>query len=470
MKESELVIIGAGPGGLAAAIEAVRAGVNVTVLDENPKVGGQIYRQFDKGFKVKSPEILGREYGRGEEFLRDFSSLGDNVQYLNEAMVWGIFGSDNLSFEHNNKSSSLGFKKLIVAAGAYDRPVPFPGWTLPGVFTAGGAQRLIKMQRVLPGEKILLAGTGPMQLVLAEQILNAGGKIEGILEAGRIKYGLKSIAGIFGNWDLLADAWHYWRCIRRAGVPLWRNHIILEARGEAQVEEAVIAEVDRNWRPKPNTRRTLKVDTICSGYGFVPSSEITKLAGCDHMYEPHLGGWVPVRGKNMETTVPGIYAVGDGAGVAGSKVAINEGRIAGISIAHALGYIPAEDARGRIMPIQKGLKRINRLRKVLDEISRPRPGLYELARNDTVICRCEEVTFEAIQEAIKEDTNNDINDIKRMTRIGMGRCQGRMCMPVLLEIMGRHQGPNFAGYGSLRPRPPVKPVSLEVLAGNPEQE
>jgi NADPH-dependent 2,4-dienoyl-CoA reductase/sulfur reductase-like enzyme len=184
LNESEFVIIGGGPGGVAAAIEAVKAGVKVTLLDENERLGGQCFRQFAKGFKVADPDALGPDYEEGQELLHQFSLMKDKIRYLNNALVWGIFKDRTLALARNGTSSSLSFKHLLAATGAYDRPVPFPGWTLPGVFTAGGAQKLVKLERVLPGENILLAGTGPLQLVLADQILKAGGKIKAILEAG----------------------------------------------------------------------------------------------------------------------------------------------------------------------------------------------------------------------------------------------------------------------------------------------
>lgn len=464
MQVSQLVVIGAGPGGIAAVTEAAKAGVRVTLLDENPKAGGQIYRQFDAGLRVTDPERLGRDYDRGRALLREFGMLAEKVEYLSEAMIWGLFDNNNLAFQHNGASQRLGFEHLILAAGAYDRPVPFPGWTLPGVFTAGGCQRLVKMQGVLPGEKILLAGTGPLQLVLADQITRAGGKVVAILEAGHIDYSLQSLKGIWGNWELLGDALHYRRSIRKAGVPFLWNHLILEARGDDSVAEAVITEVDKDWRPIPNRRHTLKVDTICLGYGFVPSVELSLQAGCDHEYLPHLGGWVPVCGEKMETSLPHIYSVGDGSGVAGSKAALLEGRIAGLAVAHSLGYLTHSKVEAQIAHLRKDLRRINRLRRVLDKMSRPRPGLYELACDDTIICRCEEVTYQEIIAAISEDRTNTINDLKRMTRAGMGRCQGRMCVPAVMEILSRRQKTLAWESKSLRPRPPAKPVSLGILS------
>lgn len=470
MKKAELAIIGGGPGGVVAAIEAAKAGVKVILLDENESPGGQIYRQFEKGFKVTDAEVLGGDYEKGLDLLNQFSSLSDKIEYLNNSTVWGIFDNNTLAFARNGASSSIGYKKLLIANGAYDRPVPFPGWTLPGVLTAGGAQKLVKTERILPGKKILLCGTGPLQLVLAHQILKAGGKIEAILEAGHVSNNwLKGLKGIWGNWDYLNEGWKYLRSIQKAGVPLLYNHIILEARGNGQVEEAVFAKVDENWRPRPGTERTAAVDTICLGYGFVPSTELTMLAGCKHRYDRLLGGYIPLRSENMETSVPGIYAVGDGAGVAGSKVAIEEGRIAGTAIAGSLDYISDTDAAKNIKQSGKLLDKYNRLRKVLDEMSMPRPGLYELATDDTVICRCEEVTLKEIKRAMADETKQ-VKDLKRKTRAGMGPCEGRMCGPSLIEIMRNQPNASPEGPGYLNPRPPVKPIALGVLAASAPRE
>ena len=466
MKESEFVVIGGGPGGIAAAIEAAKAGVNVALLDENERLGGQVFRQFEKGFKVADPDALGMDFNEGQELLLQFSSLQDKIRYLNNTLVWGIFKDRTIAVARNGTSSNLSFKHLLVATGAYDRPVPFPGWTLPGVFTAGGAQKLVKSERVLPGENILLAGTGPLQLVLADQILKAGGKIEAILEAANFgKQWLQGLIGIWGNWDFLKEGFRYWRSIQKAGVPLLRSHIIIEARGDEQVEEAVIAKVDKNWRPKLNTARSVKVDTLCLGYGLVSSTELTMLAECEHKYDLRLGGYIPLRKANMETSVPGIYAVGDGAGVAGKKVAIIEGCIAGISAACSLGYLSSTIARERIKPYQKRLNKINRFRKILDDISLPRRGLYELATDDTVICRCEEVTLKQLKAALTDDTIQ-IKDFKRMTRMGMGSCEGRMCGPSAIEMMRHQLNASAEDVGCLKPRPSIKPVALGVLAAN----
>jgi len=467
LKELEMVILGAGPGGLAAAVEAARSGVSVTILDENPKPGGQIFRQFHDGFEVTSPGMLGHDYARGQKLLSEFDTVRHGVELLDNAMVWALSEGNEIAFNRGDASYSVRYKKMVIAAGAYDRPVPFPGWTLPGVFTAGGAQRLVKTQRVLPGENFLLAGTGPLQLALANQIADAGGRVVAIAEAGRIESWFGLIRGALGQWQLLGDAVHYLYGVRKAGIPLWRNHIIVEARGYGQVDEAVVAEADKNWRPKPGTYRTVKVDTLCVGYGFVPSVELTRLAECEHRYEPLLGGWIPVRNDHMETTVPDVYAVGDCTGIAGSLVAIEEGRIAGLAASQRLGHLTTTEAGERMAPSRERLAGLQRLREVLDRISVPRPGLYELAKEDTMVCRCEEITLGEVKAALA-DGATDMKEVKRMTRMGMGNCQGRMCGPAMQEIIARERGLSPDRIGYLNPRPPVRPIPLGVLAGHRE--
>ena len=463
MKEADLAIVGAGPGGLASAIEAARAGVRVMLLDENPAPGGQIYRQRHDSIEVLGSRSLGPDLKRGQKLLAEFDTIQSKVDYIENALVWGIFDDNTLAFVRNGTSHPIRFKKLILSIGAYDRPVPFPGWTLPGVLAAGGAQVLVKGQRVLPGEKILLAGTGPLLLALAYQIIRAGGHVMAILEAGRMQGWRDLGLGLLGQRTLLLDAMRYLWTIRKAGVPLLRKHMILEARGNGQVEEALIAEVDENWRPKPGKERVFSADTVCLGYGFIPSTELTRLAGCSHRYEPLLGGWISERDLLMETSIRGVYAVGDSAGIAGSLAAVEQGRIAGISAARSLGYLSPHEAGRRIGPPRKRLNRLRRLRRALDRISMPRPGLYELAMDDTIVCRCEEITLREIKEAVAEGPT-EMSEIKRITRMGMGLCQGRICGPASQEIIARLTGLPPSSIGHLNPRPPVKPVPLSAFA------
>ena len=463
MREFELVIVGAGPAGIAAAVEAEKAGIGVAVLDEQARPGGQVFRQPPEGLEITGEDTRSRK-SPGAGLLREFEQSRDRFDYCCHTLVWGIFpNSSEVACLHDRKSYSIRYRKLFLAAGAYERPVPFPGWTLPGVMTSGGAQHLIKSQGVLPGENILLAGTGPLQLALASQILAAGGRVAAILEASDIHNWPRLMRAAFGHWGLLSEAARYLLAITKAGIPLLRRHVLIEARGNGEVQEAVIAEVDRDWRYKPGSQKTLKVDAVCVGYGFVPSTELSRLATCEHRFEAESGGWVPVRNACMETSIAGIYCAGDCSGVGGRLVAVEEGRIAGISVAQSLGRLSAQQAARLTQPCLRRLKRMARLRRELDRISLPGPGLHELARSDTPICRCQDVTLGEIQEAIMRGVN-DLNELKRMTRIGMGQCQGRMCGPGLQSILVGRQGapPQVVHY--LNSRPPVRPLPLKSLA------
>ena len=460
-REVELAIVGGGPAGLSAAMEAARAGVQVTLIDEAGQLGGQIYRQLPPTFRVTDPAPLGTEYRRGRTLLDAFA--GHRVEVLRETLVWGIFEDKVLAVATGERAASLRARALVIAIGAYDRPVPFPGWTLPGVFTAGGAQAFVKSQRVLPGRRALLAGTGPLQLVVAAQLAKAGMEVAGVVELSRMEHLWRYAPRVWRHVGMLWEGFDYWRTLRKFGVPILTGHVIVRAEGTDEVRRATIARADDDGRPIPGTERSFDVDTLCIGYGFVPSTELGRLAGCEHRYAPAVGGWIPLfDARTMETTRPGIYVAGDGAGVAGSAVAVEEGRLAGISAARALGRLSADEAEARTAPVRRALASLQEFRSVLDELYAGRPAIAMLATPETVVCRCEEVTRRELDEAIGGGVLT-LNELKAMTRLGMGRCQGRMCGPSAAAVLAAHRHASEEAAGLFTPRPPVRPVPLGVL-------
>ncbi len=459
-----LVIVGGGPAGIAAAIEAARAGVSCTLIDEAPRLGGQIYRQPPREFDVREPQSLGKDFARGQRLREAFGEVSDRVEVLAGTSVLGVWGGREVLYASEGTSERVVAERLILATGAYDRPVPFPGWTLPGVMTAGGAQVLVKTMRVSPGQRALVAGTGPLLLVVANQLHKVGVKVVAVLEAGRVPWSPRAIPKVWGEWGLLKDAWDYWRGLRRAGIPVLFNHTILEAHGQDEVTGASFGPVDpEDWRPLRNKAQRTDVDLVVVGFGFVPDTELTELAGCRHRYVHDVGGWVPERNSVMETTVPGVFAVGDSAGVAGALVAIEEGRIAGTTAAEQLGALTAEEAaRRRAGPLRR-LRSLARVRQVLVEVSRIRPGLCELATEETLVCRCEEVERSDVQTALREGAK-DLQAVKLLTRLGMGPCQGRNCAPSVGMLLCQAIGCTAEAVGRINPRPPIKPVTLGALS------
>ncbi len=327
-RTTEIAIVGAGAAGLTAAIEARRAGAQVTVVDENRSPGGQLFKQLHKFFGSKSHRAGVRGFDIGEQLLAESEDC--SVEVLLDTVCWGMFEGNNLALKCNGHSELLHYRKLILATGASENGLAFPGWTLPGVMGAGAAQTLVNVHRVLPGRRVLTVGTGNVGLIVSYQLLQAGAEVVAIIE------GLPRI----GGYGVHASK------IRRAGVPILTSHTILRAGGVDCVSSATIARVDEDWRPIPGTEQTLEVETVCLAVGLSPMSELAWMAGCQFIYAPSMGGHIPLHNEDMEATVPDIYVAGDIAGVEEASTAMEEGRLAGLAAAEALGYV-SEETRQR---------------------------------------------------------------------------------------------------------------------------
>jgi NADPH-dependent 2,4-dienoyl-CoA reductase/sulfur reductase-like enzyme len=463
MTAAECVVVGGGPAGLAAARTAAHYGVRVLLVDENSELGGQYYRQMPGEFRIDATGGGGTETVEGRRLIDEVRSLP--IELRLGSVAWGVFDQRIVAVATQETTDRIRAETLVLAPGAYDRPVPFPGWTLPGVMTAGGAQNLMKAYGVLPGRRVLIAGSGPLLLVVAHYLLHGGATIAAIAEASPLRALWRYAHRMLPHLNFVQKGYRYRREIGDARVPLLAAHVIRRALGKTEVERAIVAPCDDAWRPLPGREREYEVDAVVVGYGFLSSLELSRLAGCDHRYDSALGGWVPVRDRNLETTVPGIFAAGDGAGVAGAAVALAEGHYAGLNVAHRLGRLSgraysreASRARGRLLHLAG-------FRRVMDEIYRFGAGIHELADKDVVLCRCEEVTVGEALGAIRDGAAH-VNEVKAWTRTGMGRCQGRMCGPALAHLVARDTGRPVAAAGAFTPRPPAKPVPVEALGND----
>ncbi|MDF2548481.1 MAG: pyridine nucleotide-disulfide oxidoreductase [Anaerosolibacter sp.] len=334
MNSFPIVVIGAGPAGLSAAIEAAKAGAKVLVIDENLKPGGQLFKQIHKffGSRVHKAGVRGMDIGR--QLLEETKNLGIEVWLDTE--VCGIDQTKNIwAIRNKDTSVNIRAEKVIVASGATENAVRFPGWTLPGVMGAGAAQTMINTNHVLPGKKILMVGSGNVGVIVSYQLLQAGAEVVGIIEA----------APQLGGYGVHTAK------VRRAGVPFYTAHTIKRAMGDHCVAGAEIVGLDAGWNPIPGTEKVLKIDTICLATGLTPLTELAWIAGCEFTYIPELGGHVPIHDLHMESTVKGIYIAGDISGVEEASTAMEEGRLAGISAAADLGCYTAEEKRKRTLEI-----------------------------------------------------------------------------------------------------------------------
>lgn len=326
MIEKDVVIVGAGPAGLAASIEAAKAGAEVLVVDLNIKPGGQLFKQIHKFFGSSAHKSGTRGIDIGKQLVEEAEKY--NVEIWLRSTVIGLFPGKKVGIEKgldNEKKEmvTIKAKKIIIATGASENVVRFKGWTKPGVMGAGAAQTMVNVNHVKPGQRVVMLGSGNVGLIVSYQLMQAGCDVAALVEA----------APKIGGYAVHAAK------IRRAGVPIYTKHTIIEVKGKERVEEVIIAEVDDNFNPIPGTERSIKADVVAIGAGLKPSTELARLLRCEMTFNPIFGGNIPLHNRNMETSIDGIYVAGDTTGVEEANTALEEGRLAGISAAQTLGYI-----------------------------------------------------------------------------------------------------------------------------------
>lgn len=334
MSNYEVVVIGAGPAGLAASIEAAKTGARVLLIDENNKPGGQLFKQIHKFFGSREHKAGVRGINIGTQLLGETSKLGIDVMLNTE--VCGLKSDKTLwVVEDKNVSREIKAETVIIATGAFENSVQFDGWELPGVMGAGAAQTMINLNRVLPGDKVLMLGSGNVGVIVSYQLLQAGADVVGIVEA----------APSLGGYGVHTAK------VARAGVPFFTNHTIKKAYGTDRIESVELVELDSNWNQIYGTEKHFQVDTICLAVGLTPMTELAFLAGCEFHFVGGLGGYIPVHDSYMRTTVEGIYVAGDIAGIEEASTAMEEGRLAGISAAFYLGHMNEDDANSELTQI-----------------------------------------------------------------------------------------------------------------------
>ncbi|MBW1711647.1 MAG: FAD-dependent oxidoreductase [Deltaproteobacteria bacterium] len=456
----EVVVVGLGPAGLAAAVELAKAGVRVALVDENPAPGGQVYRQNPPEFRLTDSRFLDFRHRAGQALIDSFNSIRDQVEVLTETLAWGLFDDAGLALQKNNRLDLLEFDKLILAEGAMERSVPFPGWTLPGVMTAGGLQRLLVNQGLLPGKRFVLAGASPLLITVAASLIRAGGQLAALCEATSFWENLKLVPAMIRQGHLFRETASCLSAVWKKRVPVLRGQAIVAARGDERVREVTVARLDDDWQPVPGSEKNLEADIVAVSYGFLPLARLTRLAGCQQVYDPVQKSWRPQVDQFMLTSEPNVYAAGDSAGIGGADLAELEGRIAAVHAARDLGRLKAGEAEAKLAGLFEKKNSLARWSRSLDRVFQLRPGLFEIITGETVVCRCEQVRAEEVFRGLDLGYRN-INEIKR-TRVGMGPCQGRTCEAVVAELM-RQRGLSPEEIGFISTRPPTTPIQLSVF-------
>jgi NADPH-dependent 2,4-dienoyl-CoA reductase/sulfur reductase-like enzyme len=465
----DVLVVGGGPAGLSAALAARRAGASVVLLDERPSPGGQYFKQPGKSLAFRDGPT-DAQFAAGVALIEAARAAG--VGFVHGAAVWGAFAPDEIAATAPGRSLVYRPRRLVLAPGAYERAVPLPGWTLPGFMTTGAAQTLLRAYRVAPGRRVLLGGNGPLNLQVAAELLRAGVEVVALAELapfpGPARWAAvaRAMAAAPG---LVRDGAVDLARLARARVRVLWGHSVVAAEGEGRVAAVTVARIGADGRPVPGTARRFEVDAVCVGFGFQPTADLSRALGCDHRFDAVRGMLVAARDDEGRTSEPAVFVAGDAGGLGGARIAQAQGFLAGAAAARDLGLAGDADLAAEVARRRRALVRDRAFQDALWAIyAAPRLGLH-LADADTIVCRCEELTRAEVEAGIVEDVRH-AGSVKRATRVGMGRCQGRYCGPLVVEAAARATGLPVTEDAFFAPRAPLKPVPIGAIAQWPPTE
>lgn len=472
MSPVDVAIVGAGPGGLSAAEFLAHSSLSVVVIDEQSRPGGQITRQPPRQFDA-SDWLEGKIYANQKALLQRVSNL-EQIQWRPDTCVAGIeesasgnqdTGSYQLLLDSPDGASLLSAKAVIVTAGCYDMPICFPGWTLPGCMATGGIQAMIKGQQVVPGDQIVFVGTHPLQLIVADQIIQAGGKVSEIVfvQNRRAIFGSVTKLGmLLTHWTKALHLAGVLRRLAKAGVPITYGHTIVRAIGDQKLEKVELSKVSNSGTVNFDSTRTIDCDCLGICFGFLASSELLRQVGAECKWSPHGGGWVTVVDEWMRTNKPRIYAAGEVTGVAGAESAILGGAIAAHALCEDLGEVSNGRNSKAIHALSKRYSNEQRFALFLRQTSAvPDSLVRQLISKDSIVCKCQDITFGQLHDLLSElPYRIDSNSLKLLSRVGMGLCQGRYCSYYVNKLVCWTNNASEQSNCPFTAQIPIKPILI----------
>lgn len=452
----DVVVVGGGPAGLAAAAAAVRAGCAVAVVDAARDLGGQYWRH--------PPGRLDDTPAR-PTFTWLTETVRSGATHFCEHEVWTITrsaqGFNVLALNESGERTIRG-AAVVIATGAADRQLPFPGWDLPGVFTAGGAQALLKGHGVTVGRRVVVAGTGPFLLPVAAGLAADGVRVIGVFEANTTSAWFSRLPAVVRNARRITEAAAYRAKLATSGTRYRTGCAVVAAHGDHHIEAVTVARLDSDWRVRAGTSQTIRCDALAVGWGFSPRVELAIGLDCPTRIDAD-GSVVVSVDEDQATQVPGVYVAGEACGVGGAGLAVAEGEIAGYAAAVRLGKRGAPDPAGA----RHTRARLRAFATAMHQVYPVRDGWRGWLEPDTLVCRCEEVPVSSVVEAVQELGATDARSVKLLSRSGMGWCQGRICGYATSRLAAAESDGAPTEIG-LAHRPLAAPVSLGLLARSNE--
>jgi len=453
---------------MSAALAAADAGAQVLLLESNLRLGGQYWRHLpENGLNSWAGQsALQSDYQKGF-LLRNRVSSNPNIEVLCGAQIWSATSEDSVTvnFLYDGVSHSFETQSLVLATGAYDRALPFPGWDIPGVMTPGAAQALLKGSHVLAGKKIVVAGTGPFLLPVANGLVQAGGEVVGHFEAQRLRSWISHSRIAVRNFHKVFQGMRYLRLIRQE-----RGFAVVSAHAgvDGQLEFVRVAKIDSDFRIKNGSERKIYCDVAAVGWGFTPDLSIAHSLGLNFI-EGQDGYPVVAVDALQRTSDPRIFAAGEITGIGGSDLSLTEGAIAGRAAADRLQNINPTVTLKSLSRARTLRLRQRKFANTLVKIYSVKDGWRSWLTPETIICRCEEVTAETLKESLVSLGATNSRSVKLLTRVGMGACQGRICSRAAVEIIAAEQKmkATVEDHISAGNRPIFSPITLGQLAQEP---
>ena len=459
-KEYDVAILGGGFSGLVAAGILKDHDLDILIIDEYNRLGGQ----YLKTHPILSNSDIERNSLQEIGFRQIENIEGGRVKIMTRTRVLEINDRRELLLEHDlEQLFALTPEIILLAAGAREKFVPFKGWTLPGVISTGAVQIMMKGSGVIPAEDMIIGGSGLFLYTVASEVIANGGRVSTIYDENSRMQKMSFTKNLIGQGEKLKEGFGQAARILFSPTRMRHRHRIVEARGEDQLEEISVAKVDRLGAVIPESERVQPCECLAVGNGFAANIELGLLAGCSPEYDADKGGWVIATAENFETSVPGVFAAGEITGVGGALKSITEGKLAAFSILNKLGKIDDSQYADETRSIRKERKRHLQFGSAFNALTHLSPEKIISIPDDTILCRCEDITMGQVKDAIAAGCRTPVA-VKRATRTGMGICQGRICTPVLYEIIGTITRTPVHELKPLSVRGPVKAIPLEVLA------
>ena len=446
-----VLVVGAGPAGSRAAKALLDHGVRPIVVDEAPKSGGQIYRRQPDGF-ARPPKVLySFESKKAVRLHESFDALKDRVDYRPETLVWNLWrGVAHVTGPTG--MAEIPYDALLLATGAMDRTIPLPGWTLPGVYSLGGAQVALKYQGCAIGRRVAFCGTGPLLYLVAYQYAKAGADVVAVLDTSRLSDGLHLVSGLTMGGATILKGLYYATWLRLHGIPVLNGIAPVGFDGAARLE-AVDA------RTRGGLSRRFPCDAVGYGFGLKPETQLADLAGAPFHFDLAARLWLPTVDEDGRSARAGVYLAGDGVSIMGADAAELRGELAALTLLKDHGVAVSNT---HLATLRRRLKRLNRFREALDLLFPYPIDIAPGIDDDVIVCRCEAIRAGEIRHAAAALNAAEVNRCKALTRAGMGRCQARLCAPTIAELIAHERRLPIEAVGRLRGQAPLKPLPIGV--------